>query len=180
MFMVDYFERAKIRFWEKVKKDGPEDCWIWLSVINHEGYGRLWFLGRFNQAHRLSWEFTNGPIPEGRFVCHKCDNPTCVNPAHLFLGTNEENMMDCFQKGRRSKSGARLKPPEVEEIRRRYSNKEASSHKMAKEYGVSKTQILRIVKNRCWQHIEKGLDLAYGNYQVVTNERFPRTRQRHR
>ena len=172
----EYLEKAQKRFWDKVKINALAQCWEWLSVINHEGYGRMWFLGRFVQAHRLSWMFHNGEIPEGMLVCHRCDTPACVNPSHLFLGTVEQNMMDCVHKGRRTKSTAKLTPVQVEEIRAKYRGRAYGSHKLGREYSVSKTQILRILKNICWQHVEKGLDNAYGNYQAVTGSRFARSR----
>ena len=175
-----YYEKAQMRFWAKVKKSEPEQCWEWLSVLTHDGYGRMWFGGRFEGAHRLSWIFTHGTIQSGMQVCHKCDNPSCVNPSHLFLGTGEDNMMDCVHKGRRTKSSAKLTSEQIEEIRNKYQNKEKGSWLLGREYGVSKTQILRIVKHICWQHVEKGLDNAYGNYQSITGERFARSGQRHR
>ena len=91
------------RFWDKVDKSGR--CWEWLAAKNSSGYGRLNNNGRNHLAHRVAWILTNGPIPEGDHygticVLHHCDNPPCVNPAHLFLGTIQDNVNDMIEKGR--------------------------------------------------------------------------------
>lgn len=92
------------RFWSKVNKTGG--CWEWTAAANVKGYGRFMFEGRVQYAHRLSYAFAFGGISEGLLVCHRCDNPKCVNPAHLFLGTNMDNIQDCCAKGRHHKQSA--------------------------------------------------------------------------
>jgi hypothetical protein len=97
------------RFWLYVRKGGTDDCWPWIGPIakSRRGYGRFKRGGRVvgsEQSHRLAWEFTHGAKPPpDLFVCHRCDNPPCCNPAHLFLGTAKENNHDMWKKGRGSR-----------------------------------------------------------------------------
>jgi hypothetical protein len=94
---------AHAAFWPRVDMSaGPYGCWPWTGGKKHDGYGILRIFGRHEGAHRASWILTNGPIDDASiFVCHRCDNPPCVNPAHLFLGTHLDNMRDMIRKGRR-------------------------------------------------------------------------------
>lgn len=101
-----------LRFWRRVSKS-PNGCWMWKGSKDGGGYGTI-STARGSapaKAHRLSWEMRNGPIPPGQFVCHHCDTPACVNPDHLFLGTQKDNMRDCSRKGRvNPKSLLNLRP----------------------------------------------------------------------
>lgn len=102
----------KKRFWAKVNKHGsiPKNhklgrCWIWTAASDHKGYGQFWFrdedwMWHKYIAHRVSWMFKHGLIPNGKKICHKCDNPSCVRLSHLFIGTDKDNVQDCIAKGR--------------------------------------------------------------------------------
>ncbi len=85
-----------VRFWAKVEKRSDDECWFWMASRDGNGYGQ--FLGR--RAHRVSWSLVNGPIPDGLYICHRCDNPPCVNPRHLWADTPGANFRDMVLKGR--------------------------------------------------------------------------------
>ncbi len=94
-------------FWNSVDIKRKDECWIWKGyVYTHKKYadtrGMAIFKGKTTYTHRISWILTYGDIPKGMFVCHKCDNSICVNPNHLFLGTQHDNIQDCVKKGRRN------------------------------------------------------------------------------
>ncbi len=127
----------------------PGGCWIWMGGLCHGGYGCMNIGSRTDgsrrtvNAHRVSWEVHYGPIPDGLFVLHRCDNKSCVNPSHLFLGTHSDNMADMVAKGR-SLSGekhnlAKLTDKDVAEIRS--LGKTTIHRKIAKRFGVSRTHV---------------------------------------
>lgn len=98
MIKLKWRETFVTRFWRRVDKSG--DCWLWTGGIAANGYGKLSREYKKLYAHRVAHELINGPIPDWMHVCHRCDNPKCVNPTHLFLGTRSDNMQDCLKKGR--------------------------------------------------------------------------------
>lgn len=141
------------RFYKKVlKSDG---CWEWQASLNHGGYGQIGFNGGVLYAHRAAWILANGPIPDGLYVCHKCDNRKCCNPEHMFLGTFEDNMNDKVQKGRQNRPVGEKHPKAVltwdavKDIRTRVGAGERQVD-IAKEYGVSPATIGGVVHNRTW------------------------------
>jgi uncharacterized protein YjiS (DUF1127 family) len=87
-------------FWSKVKRGGPDECWPWLAATNEKGYGVVGGKDGTTKANRVAWKLTNGPIPDGKCVLHRCDNPPCCNPGHLFTGTRGDNNRDMHAKGR--------------------------------------------------------------------------------
>jgi hypothetical protein len=141
------------RFWEKVQKG--EGCWAWTGATVY-GYGRIGAGGTYGpalMAHRVSWELHNGPIPEGMNVLHRCDNPPCTNPEHLFLGTHADNVADKVAKGRgasRQRHGmAKLTEDQVARIRLMVELGE-QQRVVANLFGVSESQISMIVNGRRW------------------------------
>lgn len=135
-----------------------EGCWRWLSYIDPQGYGRLHYNRKPMLANRLSYLLHFGEIPEGKMVCHKCDNPSCVNPDHLFLGSQSDNMADMYTKGRERKRGkkgtthpqAKLTDDAVRAIRASKS----SDAELAKSHGVSRPTIHSIRVGKTWQHVK--------------------------
>ena len=146
------------RFWSKVTKAGPDDCWEYAKAPSAR-YGfiaRPGTNGGIALAHRYSYELHVGPIPEGMCVCHTCDNTACVNPAHLWLGTNAENTADKMAKGRHIKgethTSAVLTEQDVLDIRRRYAAGETQVS-LAAEYGRNQGHISKITRRAIWTHI---------------------------
>jgi len=151
------------RFWSKVNKSG--DCWEWTASFNTTGRGQFRLNGMMVLAHRLSY-MMNHPITidlmEGHreiLVCHRCDNPKCVNPSHLFLGSYADNNRDKEAKGRGNppkgeKHGhSKLTEDDVREIRTRYANGGVLQRQLALEYGVWQRTIGRIINRETWSHI---------------------------
>lgn len=160
---------------ERLEKGG-RDCILWPRKLDHAGRGRIWHLGKLKLAHRWAWERVNGrSVPDGMFVCHHCDNPTCVNPDHLYVGTHQDNMRDMVQRersmakrypdlardlGYRTGSQnnwargadnpkAKLSPDDVEAIR----NDSRLTSVLAAEFGVTRTTIQRIRSGRAWREV---------------------------
>ena len=154
--------RAGVTFWDRVQTNTVKresGCHEFVGFRNHDGYGRINKEGRLVFVHRAVWENTNGKIPLGMCVCHTCDNPSCVNQDHLFLGTHADNMKDKARKGRVTNGvgsknpSAKLKDSDIPIIRARITSGEAC-YDIAKEYGVTGETILHIKHNRTWTHIK--------------------------
>ena len=148
------------RFWQKVDiKDGDE-CWEWLGSVHHQwGYGGFNINGKCTASHRFSWEWHYGKVPIEMCVCHHCDNPKCVRPDHLFLGTNQDNTNDMVNKGRsansvgENNSNSKLTEIQVIEIRKLYDLKKRNGGKIARKYGIVKETVYDIVHRKRWKHI---------------------------
>ena len=143
----------RCRFEEKVRRD-EDGCWYWQGSISGRGYGGLSVDGKWRRAHRVAWTLANNmPIPDGLHVMHSCDNPSCVNPEHLSVGTHDDNMQDMVKKGRaRSGEGhcnSKLSEEQVLEIRR----STLSGRRLALIYGVSNSTIGKIRRRSIWKHI---------------------------
>lgn len=132
------------RFLAKFARSG-QDCWVWRGTRNAASYGIFTIDGDPVLAHRFSYELFRDAIPEGLFVCHRCDNPGCVNPAHLFLGTQRDNMADMATKGRQNNGRIKLSPDSVREIRERCAAGEAQKD-VALAFGLSPSAVCRIVQ----------------------------------
>lgn len=143
---------ASERFWRHVDVRSPMDCWAWRGAKNASGYGRF----DKGYAHRFSYELANGSVPDGQYVCHRCDNPPCVNPAHLFAGTPAVNQDDSRRKGRMRKANgitsraARLTPEQVREAR---SVPNGSISGLARRFGVHTSTLLAIRHGKTWRHV---------------------------
>jgi hypothetical protein len=147
-------EKTVARFLAKVDKRGPGECWPWKAGIKSEGYGGFRVGEVVDRAHRVSYVIHHGDIPAGMVVCHRCDNPPCVNPGHLFLGTHGDNARDRDAKGRRGTIGAKhgmakLTDDDVISIR---SSSERGVD-LAVQYGVSATLVCDIRKRKIWHHL---------------------------
>jgi hypothetical protein len=147
----------KKRFFKKFSIDHHDECWRWRPPLRHDGYGQMYIrsLNRPVASHRVSYMAYYGEIPDGKCVLHHCDNPACVNPYHLFLGTQLDNIADMNEKGRaRGPRGhlagrAKLKPKDIPKIRELLASGVAL-RKIGDEYGVSHTCIARIKNSHSW------------------------------
>lgn len=141
------------RFWRKVDKSG--ECWIWKAARDQFGYGHFCPTKKWQlNAHRYSWILTNGHIPDGLFVCHRCDNPACVNPAHLFLGTNAENAADMARKGRANRGAARWSAKLTDDAVREIRRSSEKGVELSRRFNICPSQITEIRRGRGWAHVE--------------------------
>lgn len=144
------------RFWAKVNK--TDGCWLWTASTVKFGYGQFGVSKTIHKnTHRLSWEIHHGPIPVGMSVCHSCDVPACVNPDHLFLGTQRDNVLDCIAKGRSNRRGlagpanpavknASVNPKQVVAL----FNTGLGVREIAPIVGVSKSTVSNIIRGQHW------------------------------
>jgi hypothetical protein len=141
-----------------VQKNG---CWLWSGYKNADGYGVMGIGRKVIKAHRVAYMIYKGEIPEGMNVCHTCDVPSCVNPEHLWIGTQKENVLDMCLKKRHvpssskgeSHSQAKLSEEQVKLIRTMYTNLKISHASLSEQFGVSRGQIGHIISRKSWSHI---------------------------
>ncbi len=157
-----HLKAASLRFWPKVAMTTPEDdyCWTWMGGRSARGYGCFYWDGQQSSAHRAAWVLTYGPIPKGMVVAHRCDNPSCVRPTHLFAGSQLENVQDMDRKGRRRSVSPRgeertaRKLSEAQVVAIRDSHRAGiSTVVLGREYGVNPTTVQRIVRREDWAHV---------------------------
>jgi hypothetical protein len=151
-----FTEGFSARFWANVRI-GPR-CWPWIGCLRSDGYGVVGCGARSCRAHRLAYEMTFGPIPDGLHVLHDCDNRACCRPDHLTLGTNLDNITDMIAKGRQHRGerspGAKLTETAVRLVRARHAAGVALDV-IAVEFGISKANASLIINRRTWWHVEK-------------------------
>jgi hypothetical protein len=147
------------RFWPKVRQ--TPDCWLWTGSKCSDGYGTIGTSkGYLTSAHRLSWIIHNGPIPKGLSVLHKCDNPPCVNPKHLFLGTQRDNIIDCVNKRRDNKAcgsrhpNAKLTESLVKILRQQYKDGTLNAKAKARELRMQYMTICHMLWGWTWKHVK--------------------------
>lgn len=170
------------KFWNYVERG--DGCWLWAGVRGEHGYGSLYaskMRPHYERAPRLSWMIARGPIPTGMLVCHRCDNPPCVKPDHLFLGTMKDNIQDAVAKGRIAngdRHGMRIYPEricrgeqvgtsklttlQVLEMRERYATESITIAALAHEYGITDGTARPLLSGETWKHIGGPLRLPKG------------------
>ena len=146
----------KERFWSKVDKGSK--CWVWTAGTNR-GYGEFWIEDRMHKAHRISYEMEYRSVPPSMCVLHTCDNPPCVNPKHLFVGSQKDNIADAHSKGR-LKNGTSLGSmhwcSKLTEKQVSIILKDTRTHrKIAKEYKVSRSTVSLIKQRKTWKHVRE-------------------------
>lgn len=157
-----------VRFERKINKSGPvirglQPCWLWTAALDGRGYGVIstgGMDGHLERAHRVSYRLYVGPIPDGMLVCHSCDVRSCVRPDHLWLGTQSDNCMDAYRKGRNWSRGVRgsalrrghITEADIPIIRLRCANGE-TQQAVADAFGVRQTTISQIVRRKSWAHV---------------------------
>lgn len=169
---IKYCGRREELFWAKVQKAGPDECWFWTASVRRDGYGEFAAVpGKANvKAHRYAYALANGPIPTGKLVMHSCDQPLCVNPKHLGLGTDKSNSEDKFRKSRHQcgedSCAAVLTEEQVREVRRdyrRFPSKKGGErvrsnlselYERYKHTGITRGGLYQCARGDSWKHIK--------------------------
>lgn len=146
---------------ERSMPEPMSGCWLWLGYACHNGYGRVRFEGKSWLAHRVAWFAHHGPIPEGMHLCHKCDNPGCINPAHMFVGTQADNVRDMIRKGRENRDPRPYQRGELNQNSRITADVVRSillsplnQRDAAAAFGVAPSWVQRIRKREVWRHVD--------------------------
>jgi len=146
-------EETTQRFWAKVRNNGPDECWTWTAYTDRDGYGRFSLNGRKERAHRIAVRL-DGRNPDGKVVRHTCDNPECVNPAHLKLGSQRENIRDRDKRNRQPRGErngrSRLSREDVKSIR----EDDRPAKELAKRFDTTSSNVREIRSGRSWRHVE--------------------------
>lgn len=152
-------DKTIARFWAKVRRRADDECWEWIGDVTNEGYGKFKVKKQSQSSHRLAWLICRGPITSGTCVLHACDNRLCVNPSHLFLGTNRQNTQDMVSKGRsrltkKGSSPVKLTEEQVRELRSD-RGRGMAMRQIAAKYGISGKHARRIVNFHQWKSVSQ-------------------------
>lgn len=149
--------KAKLRFSKKVNKTADDGCHVWIGARTRGNYGHFRLGKKMVSAHRVIWEEIHGPIPSNMRVCHACNNPSCVNPAHLYLDTHSSNMNKMSDMGRLAKGvrhgNAKLTDQKVQQIHEMKSSGKYSNSEIAKTFGVTSETISKVLTGKRWRHV---------------------------
>ncbi len=155
--LICYKQTSEQRFWKKVEKGQNHECWLWIGLCNNKGYGQININGKHILTHRFSREIYFGKISQELCVLHKCNNPPCVNPNHLYLGTNKDNSEYMVKQNRQAKGEnhgrSKLTESQVKEIRRLCREGNFLQREIAKMFNVGPITIWYIYTNKIWKHI---------------------------
>jgi predicted XRE-type DNA-binding protein len=173
-------DQERERFEEKVEQSTPGACWEWTAHRQPDGYGMFRCDGQMRLAHRVAYTIHRGEIPAGKYVCHRCDNPGCVNPDHLFVGTQADNMGDAKAKGRHahgeSNNYAKLTVKKVKRIRELWATGQITQVELGRAFGVTGAAINHVVQGHTWQHVD-GQIVPPQPYRKITDEQVGEVRR---
>ena len=144
---IKTYEEWIQRFWRKVNKAGEDECWEWMAHKDKRGYGRYAFQRSIRAAHRVAYELCKGTIPSGKIVMHSCDNPPCVNPKHLKVGTHSDNSRDMLRKHRSNRQ--KISNQDAEVIRHTHAR---FIRLLARKYRLTTTSIHYIIRRQAWKN----------------------------
>lgn len=162
---ADYFRRTNQDieewFWDQVEQIKTGECLEWTATLLDSGYGVFMYDHKMWKAHRYAWTITNGPIPKGLCVLHKCDNPPCVNPDHLYIGTQQDNSNDKYRRGRAvhrrgvDRPEAKLTEEAVKYIRQQNKKyqKGFTHRELGLKFGVSDGTVYNVIHRKTWRHV---------------------------